>query len=299
MSRILYYLILFPLSKLPLSVLYKLSDFLYLVLYRGLGYRSKVVFGNLRNSFPEKSEAEIKAIGDEFYRFFCDQLVETIRLFSMSKEELYERCKMDAMELFHRHFAEGRSVIISGGHYNNWELAAMGICAQIPHEGVALYHPLKNQFLNQKLQDSRSRFGLEMIPTRDSRAFFAGSQDRLIATVFGTDQAPSNPHNAYWTMFLNQETPVFWGAERFAKQYDWPVVFMKVNRVGRGYFTVETLPVCADPGPTAEGEISEAHTRLLEKMILEKPDYWLWTHRRWKRTRPADVPLHGVPSVNN
>lgn len=294
MSRILYYLVLFPLSKLPLSVLYKLSDFMYLVLYRGLGYRTKVVFGNLRNSFPEKSEAEIKAIGDEFYRFFCDQLVETIRLFSMSKAELYERCKMNNMEVFHRHFAEGRSVIISGGHYNNWELAAMGICAQIPHEGVALYHPLKNQFLNQKLQDSRSRFGLEMVPTRDSRTFFAENKDRLIGTIFGTDQAPSNPRNAYWTMFLNQETPVFWGAERFAKQYDWPVLFMKVNRVGRGYFTVDTLTVCADPVPTAECEISEAHTRILEEMIREKPDYWLWTHRRWKRTRPEDVPLHGV-----
>lgn len=294
MSRILYYLILLPLSKLPLSALYKLSDFMYLVLYRGLGYRTKVVFGNLRNSFPEKSEVEIKAIGDEFYRFFCDQLVETIRLFSMSKEELYERCKMKDIELFHRHFAEGRSVIIAGGHYNNWELVAMGLCAQVPHEGVALYHPLKNQFFNQKLQDSRGRFGLEMVPTRDSRTFFADNKERLIATVFGTDQAPSNPRNAYWTMFLKQETPVFWGTERYAKQYDWPVVFIKVDRVGRGYFTVETLPVSSDPKSTAEGEITETHTRILEKIIREKPDYWLWTHRRWKRTRPEDVPLHGV-----
>lgn len=294
MSRILYYLILLPLSKLPLSALYKLSDFMYLVLYRGLGYRTKVVFGNLRNSFPEKSEVEIKAIGDEFYRFFCDQLVETIRLFSMSKEELYERCKMKDIELFHRHFAEGRSVIIAGGHYNNWELVAMGLCAQVPHEGVALYHPLKNQFFNQKLQDSRSRFGLEMVPTRDSRTFFADNKERLIATVFGTDQAPSNPRNAYWTIFLNQETPVFWGSERYAKEYDWPVVFIKVNRVGRGYFTVETLDVSSDPRSTAEGEITETHTRILEKIIREKPDYWLWTHRRWKRTRPEDVPLHGV-----
>lgn len=299
MSRILYYLVLLPLSKLPLTVLYRLSDFMYFVLYRSLGYRTKVVLGNLRNSFPGKSEAEIKKIADEFYRFFCDQLVETIRLFSMSKEELYERCKMNDIELFHRHFAAGKAVIIAGGHYNNWELVAMGLCAQIPHEGVALYHPLKNKFLNQKLQDSRARFGMEMIPTRDSRTFFAENSHRRMATIFGTDQAPSNPRNAYWTMFLNQETPIFWGTERYAKEYNWPVVFIKVSRVGRGHFTVDTLPVTDEPLQTAEGEISEKHTRILEQIIRETPDYWLWTHRRWKRTRPEDVPLHGLEQADN
>lgn len=299
MSRILYYLILLPLSKMPLGVLYRLADFLYFVLYRCLGYRTKVVLGNLRHSFPEKSEAEIQAIADEFYHFFCDQLVETIRMFSMSKEELFERCKMNDIELFHHYFAEHKAVIIAGGHYNNWELVAMGLCAQIPHEGVALYHPLKNKFLNQKLQESRARFGMEMIPTRDSRTFFAENKERLIATVFGTDQAPSNARNAYWTMFLHQETPIFWGTERYAKEYNWPVVFIKVSRLGRGYFAVDTLPVTDEPLQAAEGEISEKHTRILEQIIREKPDFWLWTHRRWKRSRPADVPLHGLEQVNN
>lgn len=300
MSRILYYLILLPLSRLPLGVLHKLADFLYWVLYRGFGYRTKVVFNNLRNSFPDKNEQEIRAIADEFYRFFFDLIVETIRLFSMSKEELLERCRVNDIEVFDRYAKEGKQVIIAGGHYCNWELAAMAICIQIPHTGVAIYHPLKNKFLNEKLQQSRSRFGMEMVPTRDVKTFYAANHQRSIATIFGTDQAPSNPHNAYWTMFLNQETPVFLGAERYALQYDCPVIFLKVKRLKRGYLEVNAELVCAKPHQTQVGEISESHTRVLEKVIQERPEYWLWTHRRWKRTRPAEMPLHGVVDpVNN
>jgi len=294
MSRILYYLILLPLSRLPLSALYKLSDFLYLVLYRGLGYRKKVVYGNLRHSFPEKTAAEIKAIADEFYRFLFDLMVETIRLFSMPESELVAHCEVNDIDVFDRFAQQGQQVIIAGGHYGNWELAAMAICIKIPHTGVAIYRPLKNKFLNDKLQQSRGRFGMEMVPTPTVKTFYAENHQRTIATIFGTDQAPSNERGAYWTMFLNQETPVFLGAERYAKQYDCPVIFLRVRRVKRGYFTVDAELVSEHPAQTQEGEITEAHTRILEKIIRANPEYWLWTHRRWKRTRPEDMPLHGT-----
>lgn len=299
MSRILYYLILLPLSKLPLTVLYRLSDFLYLFLYRGLGYRKKVVLSNLRNSFPNKSALEIKGIADEFYRFFFDLMVETIRLFSMPKDELLERCTVNDIDVFDRFAQNGQHVIIAGGHYCNWELAAMSICHQIPHTGVAIYHPLKNKFLNDKLQKSRSRFGMEMVRTKDVKSFYPDNHQRTIATIFGTDQAPSNAHNAYWTMFLNQETPIFWGTERYAKQYNCPVIFLKVTRLKRGYLQVNAELVCTDSQAMPEGEITEAHTQILEKIIRARPEYWLWTHRRWKRTRPVDVPLHGLEQVDN
>lgn len=259
-----------------------------------MGYRKKVVLGNLRNSFPTKSADEIKGMADEFYRFFFDLMVETIRLFSMPKAELLERCIVNDIDVFDRFAQKGQQVIIAGGHYCNWELAAMSICYQIPHTGVAIYHPLKNKFLNDKLQQSRSRFGMEMVPTRDVKNFYAENHQRTIATIFGTDQAPSNERNAYWTMFLNQETPIFWGTERYAKQYNCPVIFLKVTRLKRGYLKVNAELVCTDPQAMLEGEITEAHTRILEKIIQERPEYWLWTHRRWKRTRPADVPLHGI-----
>lgn len=300
MSRIFYYLILLPLSRLPLSVLYKLSDFLYLVLYRCFGYRTRVVFGNLRNSFPEKSEAEIKMIADEFYRYFCDVLVETIRLFSMPKEEVINLVQVNGAEICKQFADQGKSILIAGGHYNNWELAAMSISLQIPpHTVVAIYHPLKNKFFNQKIQASRSRLGMELVPTRAVKEYFADNQQRLLATIFGTDQSPSNPRNAYWTLFLNQETPVFWGTELYARKYNYPVVFLKLSRISRGNFRIDIEVVSADPAQTQEGEISEMHTRILEKIIREKPEYWLWTHRRWKRTRPADMPLHGVTGVDN
>ena len=282
-SRLLYYLLLKPLSYLPLSILYGLSDFLYLVLYRIVGYRQKVVRTNLENSFPEKSKREILRIEKQFYHHFFDLIVESIRLFSIGEKELTKRNKMINPEVMNQLFDEGKSVIVTGGHFNNWETGAAILGAQIKHHVVGIYAPLSNQFFNTEILKSRERFGMEMLSKKIVKAGFEHNKNKFTATIFATDQSPTHSKSVHWTTFLNQPTAVLLGSEVFAKEYNYPVVFMFVSKVKRGYYEIEARLLEKNPTHTMDGEVTEKHTRWLETMILETPHYWLWTHKRWKR----------------
>lgn len=290
MGKIAFFLFVKPLSLLPLPILYLLSDFFYLIIYYGFGYRKKVVFNNLKNSFPTKTDQEITVIAKGFYSHFCDLIIEAIKMFGISKEELIRRCKVRNPELMQQYFDEGKSLIIPAGHYNNWEMAATASNLQIPHQSIGIYAPLKNKFVNDKIRTSRAKFGLELLPKKEIKIGFEKDKNRLTAVLFGADQSPTSKASAnssYWTTFLNQETGVMIGSEKYAKQYDYPVVFGKVTKVKRGYYEFEFITLEDNPRVTGFGEISEKHTRLLEEIILENPQYWLWTHRRWKRKRNA------------
>lgn len=293
MAKLLYYLLLKPLSLLPLFVLYRLSDLLHLVLYRLVGFRKKVVLNNLRNAFPEKSEPEIKVIARKFYAHFCDLLIESIRMFSMPKEEILRRCTVVNPELIEKFAQQGRSLIIAAGHYNNWELAAVAFGIQENYTVVGIYKPLANAFFDQKLQHSRSRFSMEMIPKKETKSFFANNTHRLTATLFATDQSPANSYQAYWMRFLNQETGILFGAEKYAREYNFPVVFGKIRKPRRGHYEMEFTIVEEEPAQAPHGSITQKHTQLLEALIREAPQYWLWTHKRWKRQRPEGVVLNG------
>ena len=282
MSRIFYYLLIKPISLLPLGLLYVLSDLIYLVVYKVFGYRSKVVTNNLRNSFPEKSDAEIKKIRNQFYHHFGDLIVESLKNFSITKKDAVARFVVKNPEVLQPFYEQGRSVLLVGGHYNNWEVLAMGIDHYIPHQSVAIYHRLANKFLNEKVLSSREKFGLNMISRQEVKDFFANSSG-VTATIFGADQSPSISKKVYWTHFLNQDTPVMFGVEKFAKEKDAVVVFGRINKVKRGYYDFEMEVLFENPLECRYGEITEAHTRMLEKQILEDPQYWLWTHKRWKR----------------
>jgi KDO2-lipid IV(A) lauroyltransferase len=287
MSRLLYHLFIYPLSKLPLPVLYVFSDLLYLLLFRLLGYRRKVVKTNLKNAFPEKSKREIAAIAHAFYRHFGDLVVESVKIFSISREEALRRCRVRNPELMEAYYAQSRSVILISGHYNNWELAAMTVDLQIPHQTAGIYAPLSNAFFNEKLKASRMRFGLELVSLSEVTKAMQDNQNRLTSTLFATDQSPTFSKNVYWTRFLNQDTAVFFGAEKFAREYNYPAVYGKIAKVRRGYYEVTFEIVEDQPRMAPQGAITEKHTRLLEKQILEKPQYWLWSHKRWKRKRDS------------
>lgn len=289
MSRILFYLLLKPLSYLPFSVLYRVSDVLFVLLYRIFGFRTKVVLNNLNNSFPEKSEEEINHIAEEFYRHLCDIIVEAIRMFSIPKEELLRRCPVVNPEIFDHYAAQGKSVLLVAGHYNNWELAAVACGPQIVHQTAGIYHPLSNAFMNERALESRSRFGLKMISKKEVKPFFEENKDKLTATMFGADQSPSNSYNAYWTTFLNQDTAVLFGTEKYAKEYDYPVIFGTITKLRRGYYQMSFHTLEDHPADSAYGSISEQHTRALEELIIKAPQYWLWTHKRWKRKRPSEM----------
>ena len=243
-----------------------------------------VVKQNLTNSFPDKSPKEIKALQNQFYRHFCDIMLESFKIFSISKKDALERFKVLNPEILKPYFDQGRSVIIAGGHYNNWEMLAVGLDSYIDHQSVAIYHRLGNKFMNGKALQSRERYGLKMISRQEVKDYFA-QENELTATVFGADQSPSIAKKVYWMEFLNQETAVMFGVEKFALEKNSPVIFGGIDKVKRGHyeFTMEVL--IDDPSKCTHGEITEAHTKRLEKQILADPQYWLWSHKRWKRKR--------------
>ncbi|MES2285024.1 MAG: lysophospholipid acyltransferase family protein [Bacteroidota bacterium] len=285
-NALLYYLVIIPISLLPFPLLYALSDGLYILFYYILGYRKKVVLQNIRNSFPDKTEKEHIEICKKFYRHFCDLVVESLKTFTISEKEVLKRVICINPEVIDKYFDQKRSVIIAGGHYNNWELFAVAVDALIKHKTVGIYKPLSNKYFDGKMRSTRGKYGLEMISTKEVKTFFDTHTNVLTATIFGTDQSPSNPNNAYWMKFLNQDTGVLFGAEKFAKEYNYPVVYGRLNKLKRGHYSLDFTDVTDTPKETAHGEITEKITLLLEKDIQAIPQYWLWTHRRWKHKRP-------------
>lgn len=287
MIRLVYYFLLKPLSLLPLRVLFILSDFLYLIIYKLLRYRIRVVDSNLKNSFPQLSQKERNAIRDKFYHHLFDIVVESIKIFSITAKEAKSRFVVVNPEILDKYFEEGRSVIIAGGHYNNWEMLAVGVAHYFKHEPMAIYHPMRNKFLDQKMITSRTKFGLKLVSRSQAKTFFE-NLSKPTANIFGADQSPSISKKVYWTRFLNQDTAVMFGPEKFAVENNYPVIFGAVSKVKRGYYKFDLSLIYDNPVSCKYGEITEAHTHLLEQQIIEAPEYWLWTHKRWKRKRKPE-----------
>ncbi len=288
MSALLYYFILKPLSLLPFWILYPFSDFLYLIIYKIIGYRKSVVKTNLTNSFPEKSSKEIKEIQNKFYHHLCDLIVESIKLFSISEKEAGKRLVFTNPELTDAYYKEGKNIMIVGGHSGNWEYSVVG-SLQLLHTLVALYSPFSNSFFERKMKRSRKKFGTILLSTKDAKAFYKESHQKPLMIIFGSDQSPSSSTNAYWTRFLNQDTAVLLGAERYSKEYNYPLLFGGIKKIRRGYYELYFELIEENPATTVYGELSEKLTRRIEQQILEQPEFWLWTHKRWKREKPEDV----------
>lgn len=287
LNRVFYYFFVYPLSILPFPILYFISDLLYYLFYYVVGYRKKVVMENIRNSFPEKSAEEHKRIALAFYRHFCDVMLESLKLFTISSEEANNRMTYSGVEIPNRYFDQGRSIIITMGHYTNWELTAVTIDAHVKHQTVAIYKPLTNPYFEKKMKASREKYGLRMMHNRTVKEDFEKQRNELTGTVFVIDQSPSPHSKPHWMRFLNQDTAVLIGTEKYAKDYNYPVVFLRLSKRKRGYYHCEFFDVCENPQLTALGEITEMTTRMLEKDIIENPEYWLWSHRRWKHRKPS------------
>jgi KDO2-lipid IV(A) lauroyltransferase len=286
MSQIGYYFFIIPLSWLPYWILFRISDLLYYLVYYLVGFRKKVVFQNLTNSFPDKSSSEIKRLAKRFYSHFCDLIVESVKLFSISEEEIVRRSKFKNPELLNRYFDQGQSIIIVAGHYNNWENFAKNCDLQMKHRAVGIYTPLTSPFMEKKFSASRSLFGTVLLPKRQVKEYFAQKKDLLKAVIFGADQSPSgSTKRVHWTTFLNQDTAVMFGTEKYAKKYNYPVIFAGVTKLKRGIYEIWFELLEENPANSPHGEITEKHTRRLEQQILTQPEYYLWTHKRWKRKR--------------
>ncbi len=285
MNKLIYYLLVVPISRLPFNILYGISNVLYYIIYRIFGYRKAVVRKNLTNSFPDKSKTEILVIERGFYRHLCDLFVESIKNFTISETASRKRMKMVNPELLEPYFNKGKSVILVGGHYNNWELFALAIPSQIKHTPLALYSPLKNKFWNEKVTRSRSKYGLHMLRIDPILQKLKTEKEKSFAVIFGSDQSPRRSQLVHFMHFLNQETAVAYGAERMAREFDMPIIAGSNVKVSRGHYEVIYTLISDDHSKFKKGEITAAFTKQLEKDILGVPQYWLWSHKRWKYQR--------------
>lgn len=289
MNALIYYTtipLIYAISLLPFWFLYRVSDFLFLVVFHLIGYRRKVVMMNLRNSFPEKSETELKVIERKFYRFFCDLVVETLKSLTVSPESLRKRLTFKDLTLFEKYHSQNQSIIIVMGHWGNWELGGARFAIEPLHRLFVIYHPLKNKHFDQLIYKMRTRLGNGLYAMKDTLRGIVRDRNELTATAFIADQTPS-PRGAYWMDFLNQDTPVFTGTGKIANKMKYPVVYVGVKQTKRGHYEITLEDLVPEPSSVEPDEIMRLFMQRLEEDIREKPEIWLWTHKRWKHKRSS------------
>lgn len=278
---------LYLLSLLPFWMLYLISDFLFLIVYYVIGYRRKVVHENLANSFPEKSEQERRIIEKKYFQYLCDLMVETVKMITIPQKAVAKRVRPTNLEVMDAYFKQGRSIIGAVGHYCNWEVANLGLSAYFNATLLVVYKPLTNKVFDDFFIKMRSRLGSILVAMKNITRTMVKYKDDPTFALLVADQTPVKHEAVYFTDFLNQPTAFFLGIEKLAKLTDQVVVFCDVKRVKRGYYEYTFIPIEDKPKQTAEYEITNAYIKCLEEMIRREPQYWLWSHRRWK-FKPED-----------
>lgn len=193
-----------------------------------------------------------------------------------------------SLKLLEKLAAENKSLILVMGHVGNWEWAGNTVSLCCTHQLHIIYHPLRNKYFNGLIYRMRTRFGSKLIAMKDTFRAMLSNRQELNVTAFIADQTPSSAEAAYWTTFMNQDTPIFRGTELISRKINYPVVYGSIRKVKRGYYELLVEMLCESPKDTQEDEISEMHTRRLEKDIIKNPELWLWSHRRWKRKKPTN-----------
>lgn len=281
LSRLVIFF-LYLLSLLPLWLLYLLADVIYVVLYFITGYRRDVVAMNLRNSFPEKSEAELHIIEKKYYRYLADLIVETVKVISISEKQVMKRVHVTNPELIANYYKQGRSVIAAVGHYGNWELCIHRLGLVPDYKKLMVFKPLTNKIADSYYQKIRSRFGVEQVAMKVTLRKFAALKNELSFAVLAADQTPVQHEAHYFTRFLNQDTAFFTGPEKIGTMFNSVVVFGKLKYLKRGYYAYTFVPLAEEPKKCLPNQITELYVKNLEDMIASEPQYWLWSHRRWK-----------------
>ena len=291
MRNLLYhaaYGLLYAISLLPLRLLYGLSDGLYLLVFHIARYRRHIAWKNLRNAFPERTETELRKTERAFYHWFCDYMVESIKLLSIGEKEMRRRMAFKGTERVDQCIDEGQSCAIYLGHYCNWEwvsslplwVSTRGQCGQI-------YHPLENVGMDKVFLSLRQRFGSVCIPMAESIRRIIKYRQKGIPTIIGyiSDQKPVWFNIHHWCDFLHHDTPVLTGTERIVRKLNQAVFYLEVSRVRRGYYEAEFKLITRTPNQYGENQLTDTYFQLLEHTIYAHPAYWLWTHDRWQRTR--------------
>lgn len=284
-----FYAINWVLSLLPLRILYGFSPVIYFIIYHFPSYRRKIVRENLRNSFPEKSEQEIILVEKKFYHHLSDLFIEILKLVHMSDNELRRRFKIKDTEVLNKLFSEKRSIVAVMGHYGNWEWLTM-LSTVTNYKTVSIYKPLHNKHFEKLINSFRTRYGIVLTPMSAILRELIDDQRKNVLTLsaFIADQSPAKNEIKHWVNFLNQETPVYLGAEKIASRYDMALLYFHIIKVKRGYYEMEIDTLFEHTAGLPDNVLTEAHVRKLEKIIREKPEYWIWTHRRWKHKKPVE-----------
>ena len=280
------------LSYLPFWAIYILSDTLYLLIKYVVKYRKKVIVENLSLSFPEKSKKEILQLTEKFYRHFCDLALETVKMHSLSEEQIKKRIKFKGIDVVEDCFNQGKNIIMLGMHYNNWEWAS---ASQLFTRYLVLmiYNPARgNQAFEKYINHSREKWGGLCIPVHKSArsAFQFNQRGQQTGLWLAADQTPG-ANSQFWTIFLNRETPFFTGPEKIAKKTNQPIFFGYVRKIKRGYYEAEFLKLFDNPNNVSGDDIMLGYVRKMEEVIRKEPEYYLWSHRRWKHKRPEGIPL--------
>ncbi len=284
---ILAYPFLWLVSILPYRIFYWLSDFFFFMTYRVIGYRKKVVYNNLKLVFPTKSEKEILKIRYDFYSHMCDMFMEMVKTMSLSKEDVKKRYNVTNIEVI-QEIEKEKSILILCSHYANWEWN-VSINNYVTSKGYAVYQVIGNKYFDAWIKKVRARWNTTLISQKETVKIVVRNKQNNVTGIFGmvSDQSPQAHRAQYWTEFMGIKAPIFNGAETMARKMDLAVVFLKVSKVKRGYYQAEFIPITTAGKSTEKNEITDQFLRLTEQQIKEKPEHYLWTHKRWKHRDKA------------
>lgn len=286
LAYILIYPLLWFISIMPFRILYLISDGLYVLLYYIIGYRKKVVTNNLKLVFPEKSEKEIFAIRKKFYKHLCDMFLEMAKTMNISEIELKKRFKILNPEECKRLESLNKSVILMYGHYASWEWS-VELQNHVNFKGLGVYKKLANTYFDKLAKAIRSKYNTQLISTKEAVSTINDYENKGIKsmTAFISDQSPRLTKDVYWGTFMGIDVPCFTGAERLAKKLDLAIAYLKVTKLKRGYYEAEIITLAENPNDYNDYELTGMFLREVEKQIYEAPEYYFWTHKRWKHKR--------------
>ena len=283
LAYILIYPILWFISILPFRLLYALSDFLYILMYYVFRYRKQTVIDNLRLVFPEKSDHEIKIITKKFFHHFCDMILESIKSMNISLESMKERYNFKNLDIIKEFEKQNKSIVLMCAHYGSWEWIFI-LQTYTTHRGYGIYKRLQNKYFDRLIKSIRARYNSYLITTKETFSVLEDAKKNGILSMngFASDQSPKKHKAHHWNEFMGIKVPVHTGAEMLAKKLDMPVVFFAVERKKRGYYEATFQTLAEKPTDFKDYEITDKFLKLVEAQIHEAPEYYLWTHKRWK-----------------
>ncbi|MFV8353426.1 lysophospholipid acyltransferase family protein [Flavobacterium sp. XS2P14] len=288
--QFLIYILTFPflwvVSILPFRIFYWFSDFIYIIVYYIIGYRKKIVKANLVLALPHLSDKERLIIEKKSYHHMCDMFLEMIKTMTISAAEMNRRFVVTNIDLVKEYEAKGKSTVLLASHYASWEWL-LSLNEKTSFKGIGVYKKIANTYFDKLIRDIRSKYNAELVETKNTIPLIAENQEKGILSMYGlaSDQSPKLNRAFHWDSFMGIEVPVHTGAEMLAKKYDLNVLFVKVKKLKRGFYEATFIPITDNPRSIPDFGITSIFLREVEKQIIEAPEYYFWTHKRWKHKK--------------